>query len=90
MTNKENKKSTMTQKDKIQLTIDALKAFNDGYNALINAWDKFDLDQLDANELYPFQESFYDIDIGNWTEIAIDELEALKATMSLRELGYDV
>jgi hypothetical protein len=55
--------------------IRALTSFKNAYNQLLNAdWDI--LNELEANELYPFKESFDEINIVEWVLNAIKEIES--------------
>ena len=58
--------------------IKALEYFRDAYLNLLGAWQDNDiLNDLDSVKLYPFENSFDELDVCTWVEESIDELHNL-------------
>jgi AICAR transformylase/IMP cyclohydrolase PurH len=57
----------------------ALIIMKKAYNDLLDVWhqDEIDLNDLKANNLYPFEQSFDEIEINEWLDAAISELREM-------------
>lgn len=71
------KLSNMPRKEEM---LTALFRFKDAYCDLLNEWQRIDgcdLNELDANSKYPFDKSFDELDVVEWIDAAMDELQGL-------------
>ena len=68
----------MTKEKRMQLleAWGALISMRKAYNDLLDVWhqDDVDLNDLEANKLYPFEQSFDELEINEWLDAAISEL----------------
>lgn len=55
-----------------ETTILALKKFKEAYFELLDAFDP--LNNTEAISLYPFEQSFDELDIATWTDESVREL----------------
>ena len=69
-----------TRKQQIQRAQLALINFKLAYYGLLDAWQQEDIDlnDLNANSLYPFDVSFDELELADWLTAVYDELEEMK------------
>lgn len=73
--NMSNFERTESDSNHICNMINALYDFRNAYYNLNSAWDTCDINLTNAIELYPFEDDFNAIEIGEWCEATMAELK---------------
>lgn len=57
--------------------IDALEGFKEAYNNVLEAWSEYDINETESIELYPFVTSFDEINVSEWVDSTMKELNEI-------------
>ena len=55
--------------------VNALNKLKEAYYEVLEAWEEVDLNELESIEKYPFERSFDQLELVEWIEATIEELE---------------
>jgi len=57
--------------------IDALEGYKKAYNDLREAWEKYDINQTESINYYPYSCSFDEVDVTEWCDNTMKELDEI-------------
>lgn len=57
--------------------MDALEGYKKAYNDLREAWEKYDINQTESINYYPYSCSFDEVDVSEWCDNTIKELDEI-------------